>query len=183
MPLQSGCDRILRRMARRTSQANFRQLAEAARAHIPDLNLSTDIITGFPGETEADFAESLAYVEEIDFARLHVFTYSQRPGTAAAKMSGQLPKAVKKERTRRMIALGETMSQAFHDRFVGQVRQVLWETAVGADNQGLCWVGYTDNYIRVQAHGASDLFNRITPVLLTESHADGISGAIEKAAA
>jgi threonylcarbamoyladenosine tRNA methylthiotransferase MtaB len=183
MPLQSGCDRILRRMARRTSQASFRQLAEAARAHIPDLNLSTDIITGFPGETEADFAESLAYVEEIDFARLHVFTYSQRPGTAAAKMPGQLPKAVKKERTRRTIALGETMSQAFHDRFVGQVREVLWETAVGADNQGLCWVGYTDNYIRVQAHGAPDLFNRITPVLLTESHADGIFGAIEKAAA
>jgi threonylcarbamoyladenosine tRNA methylthiotransferase MtaB len=181
MPLQSGCDRILRRMARRTSQASFRELVEAARAHIPDLNLSTDIITGFPGETEADFAESLAYVEEIDFARLHVFTYSPRPGTAAAKMPGQLPNAVKKERTRRMIALGERMSLAFHERFVGQVRQVLWETAVGADNKGLRWVGYTDNYIRVQGEGTADLFNQITPVLLTESRVDGMSGTIEKA--
>jgi threonylcarbamoyladenosine tRNA methylthiotransferase MtaB len=181
MPLQSGCDRILRRMARRTSQVSFRQLVEAARAHIPDLNLSTDIITGFPGETEADFAESLAYVEEIDFARLHVFTYSQRPGTAAAKMPGQLPNAVKKERTRRMIALGERMSLAFHERFVGQVRQVLWETAVGADNNGLRWVGYTDNYIRVQGQGTADLFNQITPVLLTEGRADGMSGIIKVA--
>jgi threonylcarbamoyladenosine tRNA methylthiotransferase MtaB len=179
MPLQSGCDRILRRMARRTNQASFRELVTAARAHIPDLNLSTDIITGFPGETEADFAESLAYVEEMAFARLHVFTYSQRPGTAAAKMPGQLPNAVKKERTRRMIELGEKLSLAFHDQFVGQVRDVLWETAVGADKDGLRWVGYTDNYIRVHAHGTADLFNRVTPVRLTESRNDGMSGIIE----
>jgi threonylcarbamoyladenosine tRNA methylthiotransferase MtaB len=179
MPLQNGCDRILRRMARRTNQASFRELVTAARAHIPDLNLSTDIITGFPGETEADFAESLAYVEEMAFARLHVFTYSQRPGTAAAKMPGQLPNAVKKERTRRMIELGEKLSLAFHDQFVGQVRYVLWETAVGADKDGLRWLGYTDNYIRVHAHGTADLFNRVTLVRLTESRSDGMSGIIE----
>jgi threonylcarbamoyladenosine tRNA methylthiotransferase MtaB len=180
MPLQSGCDRTLRRMVRRTSQASFRELVTAARSHIPDLNLSTDIITGFPGETEADFVENLAYVEEIAFSRLHVFTYSQRPGTAAAKMPGQIPNTVKKARTRRMIELGERLSLAFHERFVGQVREVLWETAVGADKQGLRWVGYTDNYIRVQAHGAADLFNCITPVLLSESWVDSMSGTIER---
>ena len=179
MPLQSGCDRTLRRMARRTNQTSFRELVKAARAHIPDLNLSTDIITGFPGETEADFAESLAYVAESSFSRLHVFTYSQRPGTAAAKMPGQLPNAVKKERTRQMIELGERLSQAFHRQFVGQEREVLWETAVGADNHGLRWVGYTDNYIRVHGSGTADLFNRITPVLLTESRPDGMSGTIK----
>ena len=179
MPLQSGCDRILRRMARRTSQASFRELIEAARAHIPDLNLSTDIITGFPGETEADFAESLSYVEAIDFSRLHVFTYSQRPGTAAAKMSEQLPNAVKKERTRQMIELGKRLSEAFHRRFVEQVREVLWETAVGADNDGLRWVGYTDNYIRVHGYGSPDLFNQITPTLLTEARADSMNGRIQ----
>jgi threonylcarbamoyladenosine tRNA methylthiotransferase MtaB len=180
MPLQSGCDRTLRRMARRTNQASFRELVTAAHSHIPDLNLSTDIITGFPGEAEADFAESLDYVKEIDFARLHVFTYSQRPATGAARMPEQLPNAVKKERTRRMIELGERLSLAFHGRFVGKVKNVLWETAVGADNNGLRWVGYTDNYIRVHSYGPVDLFNQITPVLLTESHADGMSGIIEK---
>ena len=89
MPLQSGSDRILRKMARRTSQISFRELAHAATVHIPHLNLSTDLIVGFPGETEADFQESLDYVREIGFSRLHVFSYSQRPGTAAAKMPDQ----------------------------------------------------------------------------------------------
>ena len=183
MPLQSGCDRILRRMARRTNQASFRELAEAARAHIPDLSLSTDIITGFPGETEMDFAESLDYVEAIGFSRLHVFTYSPRPGTAAAQMPGHLSNDVKKARTKRMIALGERLSLVFHRQFVGQVRDVLWETAVGADNDGLRWIGYTDNYIRVHGTGTADLFNRITPTQLTEVRADGMSGISQSPAA
>jgi threonylcarbamoyladenosine tRNA methylthiotransferase MtaB len=181
MPLQSGCDRTLRRMARRTNQASFRELVTAARTHIPDLNLSTDIITGFPGETEQDFAESLDYVREMDFARLHVFTYSQRPGTAAAKMPDQLPNALKKERTRQMIELGNAMSEAFHAGFVGTEREVLWETAVGADNNGLRWVGYSDNYIRVTASGSADLFNCVTPTQLQEARVDGMVGKIEEA--
>jgi threonylcarbamoyladenosine tRNA methylthiotransferase MtaB len=181
MPLQSGCDRTLRRMARRTNQASFRELVTAARTHIPDLNLSTDIITGFPGETEADFAESLDYVREMAFARLHVFTYSQRPGTAAAKMPDQLPNALKKERTRQMIELGNAMSEAFHAGFVGTEREVLWETAVGADNNGLRWVGYSDNYIRVTASGSADLFNCVTPTQLQEARVDGMVGKIEEA--
>ncbi len=178
MPLQSGSDKILKRMARRTSQADFRQLVQAARAHIPDLNLSTDLIVGFPGETEADFAESLAYVEEMAFARLHVFSYSPRPETAAAKFSGQVRGDVKKERAGRMIALGEQMSLAFHERFVGQTLNVLWETNTGADPDGLRWVGYTDNYIRIQAHGPSDLFNRITPTHILSAQTDGAMGLI-----
>jgi threonylcarbamoyladenosine tRNA methylthiotransferase MtaB len=181
MPLQSGCDRTLRRMARRTNQASFRELVTAARTHIPDLNLSTDIITGFPGETEQDFAESLDYVREMAFARLHVFTYSQRPGTAAAKMPDQLPNALKKERTRQMIELGNAMSEAFHAGFVGTEREVLWETAVGADNNGLRWVGYSDNYIRVTASGSADLFNCVTPTQLQEARVDGMVGKIEEA--
>jgi threonylcarbamoyladenosine tRNA methylthiotransferase MtaB len=181
MPLQSGCDRTLRRMARRTNQASFRELVTAARTHIPDLNLSTDIITGFPGETEQDFAESLDYVREMAFARLHVFTYSQRPGTAAAKMPDQLPNALKKERTRQMIELGNAMSEAFHAGFVGTEREVLWETAVGADNNGLRWVGYSDNFIRVTASGSADLFNCVTPTQLQEARVDGMVGKIEEA--
>lgn len=178
MPLQSGSDAVLRRMARRTNQISFRQLATTARAAIPQLNLTTDMIVGFPGETEAEFAESVAFVEEIGFTRLHVFTYSARPGTAAARFSGQVPKLVKKERTNRLIALGQSLSLAFHEGFVGDALPVLWETAVGADNNGLRWVGYTDNYIRVAANGPADLFNQITPTRMETAKADGLMGRI-----
>lgn len=178
LPLQSGSDTVLRRMARRTSQAAFGQLAEAARAAIPDLNLSTDLIVGFPGETEEEFAETMGYVAEIGFSRLHVFSYSQRPGTAAATMPDQVSGPVKKERTRRLIELGQEMSLAFHERFLGDTRAVLWETAVGADNAGLRWIGYTDNYLRVQASGPATLFNRITPTRLEQANPDGLLGAL-----
>jgi threonylcarbamoyladenosine tRNA methylthiotransferase MtaB len=178
LPLQSGSDKILRRMARRTSQASFRQLAAAARAAIPDLNLSSDIIVGFPGETEADFTASLDYVRQIGFGRLHVFSYSPRPGTAAARMPDQVSGPIKKERTRRMIALGQELSLALHQRYEGQKRNVLWESNVGADKNGLRWVGYTDNYIRVTAHGPVDFFNKVTPTQLLDARPDGILGDV-----
>jgi threonylcarbamoyladenosine tRNA methylthiotransferase MtaB len=179
LPLQSGSDTILRRMARRTSRDSFRELVTAARSHIPHLNLSTDVIAGFPGETEEAFEESLNYVREIGFGRLHVFGYSPRPGTAAAKMSGQIPGAVKKERVRRLIEAGQELSLLFHQRYEGRVMTVLWETAVGANNDGgLVWSGYTDNYIRVTANGPADLLNRVTPTRLSDARADGISGTI-----
>jgi threonylcarbamoyladenosine tRNA methylthiotransferase MtaB len=178
MPLQSGSDGVLRRMARRTSRAEYRRLVGDARAHIPHLNLSTDIMVAFPGETEAEFEESLEYVRQIGFSRLHVFAYSSRPGTAAARMPGHLPALTKKARVRRMIALGQELSLNFHQTFEGKTRDVLWESAVGADQRGLRWVGYTDNYIRVAATGPVDLFNQVTPTHLLEARVDGISGEI-----
>lgn len=178
MPLQSGSDRILRRMARRTSRASFRELAEAARANISELNLTTDLIVGFPGETDEDFADSLDYVRQLGFTRLHVFSYSQRPGTAAAKFPDQVPNKVKKARTRQMIDLGHELSLAFHQKYVGQTLNVLWETAVGADSGGLRWVGYTDNYIRVSAHGPADLFNQVTPTTIDAAQADSVTGSL-----
>ena len=179
MPLQSGSDKILKRMARRTSRANFGELVDAARANIPDLNLSSDMIVGFPGETEVDFAESLEFVETIEFARLHVFSYSPRPGTAASRFPNQINGKIKKERTRRMIDLGKQLSHNFHQQFVGQTLNVLWERTVGADSNGLRWVGYTDNYIRVQANGPADMFNRVTPTEIVNATADGVAGTIQ----
>ena len=179
LPLQSGSDTILRRMARRTPRAAFRALADEARAAIPDLNLSTDLIVGFPGETDEIFAETLEYVEALAFGRLHVFSYSPRPGTAAARMPGQVPGPVKKERTARLIALGERLSTAFHARYHGATRPVLWEMAAGAEPDGLRWVGYTDNYIRVTAVGPADLMNRVTPVRLSGPRAEGMTGEID----
>lgn len=178
LPLQSGSDRILRLMARRTRRGSFRALVAAARAQIPGLNLSTDLIAGFPGETEADFQETLAFVQEIAFARLHAFTYSARPGTAAAQMGGQAPKAVRKERTRALIALGEQLSLAFHTGFEGKTASVLWERPVGANGQGMRWQGYTDNYIRVTAYGPADLFNRVTPARLHSARPDGMEATL-----
>jgi threonylcarbamoyladenosine tRNA methylthiotransferase MtaB len=176
LPLQSGSDRILRRMARRTTRDSYRGLVAQARAHIPDLNLSTDLIVGFPGETEADFAETLAFVREMAFARLHVFTYSRRRGTAAAAMDGQVPGPQKKERARRLLALGRELSLTFHRAYAGQTRQVLWERAIGANERGLKWIGYTDNYIRVTAAGGEDQFNQVTLTRLTSPRADGMIG-------
>jgi len=178
VPLQSGSDKILRRMARRTTRADFRELLSDARRHIPELNLSTDLIVGFPGESEEEFRQSYEFVKEIGFSRLHVFTYSRRPGTVAAEMDGQVIKAVKKERVRRMIDLGGELSLAFHRRYEDQTVNVLWETAVGADNKGLRWIGYTDNYIRVRATGSNGLFNQVTPTQLSSAKPDGMSGLV-----
>lgn len=178
LPLQSGSDRVLRRMARRTSRAAFRALVDEARAHIPDLSVSTDVICGFPGETEDEFAETLEYVEAIGFSRIHAFSYSPRPGTAAARMPEQVPGPVKRDRTKQLIALGEQLSLAFHRRYEGTTRPVLWETAIGAERDGLCWAGYTDNYIRVSAVGPADLMRRETLTRLGDARAEGMSGVI-----
>lgn len=178
LPLQSGSDRILRLMARRTRRKSFRALVAAARAQIPALNLSTDLIAGFPGESEADFQETMQFVEEIGFSRLHAFTYSARPGTAAARMPGQLPKSVRKERTQQLIALGERLSLAFHTEHVGARVNVLWEMPAGANGHGMRWQGYTDNYIRVTTYGPADLFNRVTPVCLHGPRPDGMEATL-----
>ncbi len=182
LPLQSGSDRILRRMARRTSRAGFSAFVAEARGAIPDLHLSTDLIVGFPGETEAEFVESMELVETLGFGRLHVFSYSPRPGTAAARMPGQVPGPLKKERAARMIALGERLAGDYHARYEGAVRPVLWEQATGAEPDGLRWAGYTDNYIRVTAVGPVDLMNRVTPTRLSDPRPDGMRGRIEAGA-
>ncbi len=178
LPLQSGSDRVLRRMARRTSRAAFRALVADARAGIPDLSLSTDLIAGFPGETDDDHARTLAYVEAIGFSRLHVFSYSPRPGTAAARLGGQIPGPLKRARTTELIALGERLSLAFHRRYEGMTRPVLWETTSGAEPHGLRWAGYTDNYIRVTAVGPADLMRRVTPARLGDARVEGMKGEI-----
>jgi threonylcarbamoyladenosine tRNA methylthiotransferase MtaB len=178
LPLQSGSDRILRRMARRTRRAAYQALVAAARVAIADLSVTTDVIVGFPGETEQDHRESLAFVREVGFSRLHVFTYSARPGTAAADMDGQVPQAIRKERSLAMRELGESLSLAHHRRYEGDVRPVLWESMAGADDAGLRWSGYTDNYIRVTASGPEELFNRVHPVRLTQPRVDGMTGVL-----
>ena len=122
LPLQAGCDRTLKRMARRTRVDDFRALVSAARARIPDLALTTDMIVGFPGESEADFDESLRFAEEIAFAHIHVFPYSARAGTAAAGFSGQVPVDERRQRVAAMEAVARQTGDAVRLGFVGTLR-------------------------------------------------------------
>lgn len=172
LPLQSGCDATLKRMRRNTTQAAFAALVESARAQIPGLSITSDVIVGFPGETEAEFAESKAFVEAMDFAGLHVFRYSTRPGTPAARMKGQVTNAVKKTRSAALVALSEQMGARFARRFIGQALPVLWEQITGATQDGFINVGYTDNYIRVRMVDPQVMTNQTTliQILNYENH-------------
>lgn len=156
LPLQSGCDATLRRMARRTSQAQFADLVETARAVIPDLAVTTDIIVGFPGETEAEFTESITFVERLAFAKLHIFRYSARAGTAAATMKGQVPAPVVQARSQRMHTLNADLEQTFRQQFLGRRMPVLWETSEPY-GFGLQWSGLTGNYLRVVTQTPPDV--------------------------
>lgn len=169
LPLQAGCDRTLKRMARRTRTAGFRALVEEARARIPGLALSTDIIAGFPGETTEDLDASLRFVEEMAFAHVHVFPYSARAGTAAAGFGGQIPMEERRRRVDALEAVAQRTGEAVRRSFLGAVRPVLWETLERpANGVGPLWSGLTDNYLRVQtiAPAGLDLENRITPARL-----------------
>ena len=173
LPLQSGCDATLRRMLRRTSQAAFRQLVAAARACVPDVSVTTDIIAGFPGETDAEFAASAAFVEEMAFAGLHIFRYSSRPGTAAARMRGQIAEATKRARSDQLHALAARLEAQYARRFVGRALPVLWEQVGGVQQDGFINLGYTDNYMRVSCVHPRPLTNSIIPARL-----DAFDGAL-----
>ncbi len=169
LPLQSGCDAMLRRMGRRYTTADYAALVERARRRIPDLTLTTDIIVGFPGETDDEFATSLAFVEKMAFGHIHIFSYSPREGTPATRLPNHVPSAVKKARSRAMHALMRRLKAHHLARYVGDVRPVLWEDVV-AEGQGdtRTWSGLTDNYLRVYAVVPAhiDLRNAITPTRL-----------------
>ena len=161
LPLQSGCDATLRRMARRTNQVEFNALVREARQRTADMCITTDIIVGFPGETDEEFETSLAFVESMDFAGLHVFRYSKRPGTAAARMRNHVDEMASRERSARMMAYADAQAQRYAERFAGQALDVLWEQVAGSTERGFVNVGYTDNYIRVRCIHPRVLTNHI----------------------
>ena len=163
LPLQSGCDATLRRMRRRTQAREYEALLEQARRIIPGIHISSDIIVGFPGETEAEYAISEAFIRDCDFASLHVFRYSRREGTPAARMKGQVSPAVARERSERLQAIAATGRARYADRFMGEALPVLWERIVGASEHGFVHWGYTENYIPVRGSFPQDLTHAITP--------------------
>lgn len=174
LPLQAGCDRTLKRMARRTRVDAFRQLVHDARRVMPAVGISTDIIVGFPGETDEDFEESLAFVQEMNFCHMHVFRYSPRPGTAAARMPDHVEKSVKQIRSAAMQELADQGRKAFYKNALHQTCEVLWEQSMEKADGTLWWQGLTDHYIRVQAPAPRNLHNHILPVRLESIGTNGM---------
>jgi threonylcarbamoyladenosine tRNA methylthiotransferase MtaB len=164
LPLQSGSDSVLRRMARRCRSDEYRELIRQARAEVPDFNVTTDIIVGFPGETEAEWQQTLDLVEEIGFGHLHIFAFSPRQGTKAADLSNPVSREIKRQRSEALHGLGERMKRSTLAGYIGRAMPVLIE---GSGENG--WAGYTPNFLRVQLApmpGVS-LENRIVEVELT----------------
>ncbi len=180
LPLQSGNDATLRRMARKTSQESFRALVHAARAAIPNVGISTDVIVGFPGETDEEFEDSIAFIEEMNFSKLHIFRYSRREGTAAANMPNQVDGNRMKDRSQRMHELGAKMEADFNRQFVGQTLPVLWHHKEEF-GFGYRWSGLTDNYIRVVTDTMSsvDLHNQVLDTEILELMPGGLLGQTE----
>jgi threonylcarbamoyladenosine tRNA methylthiotransferase MtaB len=179
LPLQSGCGTTLKRMARKTTPQAYAQLLGTARQIITNVAITTDVIVGFPGETESEFAESLDFTERMNFARGHVFTYSERPGTAAARMPDPVPYPVRKARNAQIRGVLAESESVYQNRFLGQQLQVLWESATKIDPSSWTVSGLTDNYLRVLATSPRHLWNRIDPVVITGVNGAGLIGQIK----
>jgi threonylcarbamoyladenosine tRNA methylthiotransferase MtaB len=171
LSLQSGATPTLRRMRRPYTAESYARLLERVRAAVPGVGITTDVIAGFPGETEAECAESLAFVESARFAKVHAFPFSPREGTEAAGLPGQIPPDVKKERMARLLAAAEAGEIAFRQAQLGTRATVLWERPRGAMGHGL-----TDNYLRVFSPAAAGLARQLTMVELVELTAGGMVG-------
>ncbi len=164
LSLQSGCDKTLKEMNRKYDTTQYRKAAQTLRKYLPDVALTTDVIVGFPGETEQDYAQSKAFAEEIQFSKIHVFPYSPKKGTPAAERKDQLQNAVKQARSQDLIAVSDNMAKAFIQAHMQKVMPVLYERAVGEN----VYEGHTTNYIKVHTKSEKDLSNVIAQTKITD---------------
>ena len=174
LSMQSGCDSVLARMKRKYDTARYYESGELLRKFFPGCALTTDMIVAFPGETEEEFGQSLDFIRRCDFAEMHIFPYSRRPGTPADKMPGQHPNAVKEERSHRAIAVAEEMTAAYRRSLIGSTVEVLFEEP----SEGF-FTGHAPNYVRVYAEGTG-LHNQLAAVKITDVFRDGVLGEIVK---
>ena len=176
LPLQSGSDSVLKRMARRCKTEAFKQIVDEARKTVPNINITTDIIVGFPSETEAEWQESFEFIKQTGFGHIHIFTYSPREGTKAATLPNQLTQVIKKERSQQLHQLAGAMKQAFFKQQLGQTAAILWEGNIDriGDSSTIIY-GYTPNYMRVSsmAHSAKKLVNTIQTASLQKIADEG----------
>ncbi|MBI4312940.1 MAG: tRNA (N(6)-L-threonylcarbamoyladenosine(37)-C(2))-methylthiotransferase MtaB [Chloroflexi bacterium] len=177
IPLQSGSAEVLRRMRRQYTPEQYRDAVARVREAVPDVAVTADVIVGFPGETEDIFAETYALCEAVGFAGLHVFPYSARPGTSAARFEGQVEEQAKRRWMGRLLSLARAQAASFRDAMAGSVRSVLWEDSRPLGDLRV-WSGLTDNYVRANAVSQKDLHNQIAPVLLERRNGDVVWGRL-----
>lgn len=177
LPLQSGCDKTLQAMHRPYTTAKFKTLLADIKTRVPDIAITTDVIVGFPGETEADFETTCKFAESCGFSKMHIFPFSARKGTPAEKFAGAVTEAVKKERADILGKIDETMHKAFLQAMVGQTAEVLFEQPAGEDY----FEGLTGNYQRVFVKsGGRNLGGEILPVKITAFDGEKLIGKIIK---
>ena len=171
LPIQSGCDSVLRRMSRRCKTAEFAELVEKARDAVPLFNITTDLIAGFPGETEAEWQQTMRYIERVGFGHMHIFTFSPREGTKAATLPEQIDKATKKARSKEMHALAAQLKTAELQKHIGSTTTVLWEQKFGTDSSQ--WLGYTPHYHRIMSSDVNIVASGISEAEIHQLATDG----------
>ena len=173
LSMQSGCDTVLARMKRKYDTQRYMESVMLLKKYFPGCAVTTDMIVAFPGETEEEFEESLAFIRKCGFGDMHIFPYSRRPGTPADKMPGQHNNATKEARSRAAIAVAEEMKREYREKLIGSVQQVLFE-----EESGGYFTGHAPNYVKTYAQG-ENLHNEIRNVRITAVHEDGVLGTIE----
>ena len=175
LPLQSGADTVLKRMSRRCKTAKFKQLVKRARKAIPNLNITSDIIVGFPGETDQEWQQTLEYIESIGFGHLHIFSYSPRKGTKATRLPNPVDNKIKKQRSKELHQLAIKMKQQLLSKQKGLIVDVLWEQAKKNNTREIVYTGYTPNYLKIKtlinkpiSKTPNNLENKITQVQIND---------------
>lgn len=169
IPIQSGSDTVLKRMRRKYTMEFFANRLDRLREALPDLAITSDVIVGFPGETEEEFMETFNFIRDQKFSELHVFPYSKRTGTPAARMDNQVDEDVKNERVHRLITLNDQLAVEYASKFEGEVLEIIPEEAYKLDSASNMVEGYTDNYLKVVIPGSEDLIGKLVRVKITKA--------------
>ena len=173
LSLQSGCDETLKRMNRKYTTKEFKEVVDRLRENFQDVNLTTDIIVGFPGETEEEFNKTYEFLKEICFYKMHVFKYSKRDGTVASKMPNQVDGKIKEERSKKLIELSNSNQLKYNEKYIGKQLEVLFE-----EKQEDFFVGHTKNYMVVKVKTNKNIENQIIRVICKNANIDNITGEI-----
>ncbi|MCF6461085.1 tRNA (N(6)-L-threonylcarbamoyladenosine(37)-C(2))-methylthiotransferase MtaB [Clostridium sp. Cult3] len=178
LSLQSGSDTVLKRMNRKYTTQQYKEIVSLIRSYMPNAGITTDIIVGFPGETDMEFQETYNFVKEVGFSRIHVFKYSPRKGTPASRSKDQINGNIKHYRSNRLISLGDSLTENFNKQFIGKTVGVLFEE--NCKNSIDYMEGYTTNYIRVKAKARDSVRGEILPVNIIDKENDILIGKIEE---
>ncbi len=177
LSLQSGCTDTLKRMNRRYTTEEYKQSINLLKENIPDIAVTTDVIVGFPGETDEEFEATYNFVKEMEFNKIHVFKYSKRSGTKAEEMANQVDEQIKNQRSYRLIKLGEELEQKYLSKYIGRELEVLFEGKVKRKKD--IYTGHTMNYMKVEVESAEELTNEIKSVTIERVEKDYLIGKLK----